>query len=59
MILFKAERETDIDIDNRRRFLNAHLEQRKDHYADLYLYLVAIFHSKWRRGSFTGRGHGI
>jgi hypothetical protein len=46
MILFKAERETDIDIDNRQRFLNAYLEQQKDHYFDLYLHLVAIFHSK-------------
>lgn len=46
MILFKAERKTDINIDNRQRFLTVHLEQRKDHYSAPYLYLVAIFHSK-------------
>jgi len=44
MILFKAERETDIDIDNRQRFSAVHLERRKDHYSGLYL--VAISHFK-------------
>jgi len=46
MILFKAERETDIDIDNRQQFSTIYLERRKDHYSGLYLYLVAIFHFK-------------
>jgi len=53
MILFKAERETDIDIDNRQRFSTIHLERQKDHYSSLYLYLVAISHFKWWRSSFA------
>lgn len=47
MILFKAQRETDIDIDNRPGdFQTIHLERQKDHYSGLYLYLVAIFRFK-------------